>query len=242
MKRDKAKNIKRLSEKDLEQTLRKRVLAILIVLTIGILGFFVFAPQIGSLFGYFSKHRNDPGYVPTPKPMPPVFINAPKATNKDKITLMGKALSGATVKIFVNGPEKGSTTAGNDGIFTFPDIQLNSGTNTIFAKSYDNNGNESDSSEFLVIVYDKEPPKITIESPKDGETIKNLNKRIEIKGKISEKADISINERTAIQNSDLSFNYLLSVNEGEVKINIEATDLAGNKSSKEITVKYSKSQ
>ena len=242
MAKSQIKTNKRVSEEELKETLKKRVLAILIVLTLGILGFFVFAPQIGSLFGYFSKHRNDPGYIPTPKPMPPVFVDAPRATNKDKITLSGKALPGATIKIFVNGPERASTTAGNDGIFTFPDIQLNSGTNTIFAKSYDDKGNESDNSEFLIINYDKEPPKITIESPEDGETIKNLNKRIEIKGTINEKATITINEKNAIQNSDLSFTYLLSVDEGDVKIKIEATDLAGNKSSEEITVKYSKSQ
>jgi len=57
--------------------------------------------------------------------------------------------------------------------------------------------------------------------------IKNLNKRIEIEGKINEKATITINEKNAIQNSDLSFTYLLSVDEGDVKIKIEANGFSG---------------
>ncbi len=233
---------KRMSEKELRDRLRKRMLGIWIIIIIGILSLFIFAPQVGSLFGYFSKYRNDPGYVPTPKPIPPVFLDAPKATNKDSITLTGRALQGSSVKIFVNGPEKGNTTVGNDGIFTFSEIHLNVGTNSIFAKSYDDKGNESESSEFLIINYDKEAPKITIEKPKDGDTVKNLDKRIEIEGKIDEKATITINEKTAIQKSDLSFNYFMSASEGDVEIKIEVTDIAGNKSTEEFKVKYVKGQ
>lgn len=233
---------RRMSEKELRDRLRKRMIGIWIIVIIGVLSLFIFAPQVGSLFGYFSKYRNDPGYIPTPKPMPPVFIDAPKAINKESITLTGNALPGSLIKIFVNGPEKGSTTTGNDGIFTFSNINLNIGTNTIFAKSYDDKGNESASSEFLVINYDKDAPKITIEKPKDGDTIKNLDKRIEIEGKIDEKATITINEKTAIQKSDLSFDYFMSVSEGDVEIKIEVTDIAGNKSTEEIKVKYVKGQ
>lgn len=233
---------KRISEKELKDRLRKRMLGIGIIIVIGVLSLFIFAPQVGSLFGYFSKYRNDPGYIPTPKPIPPVFIDAPKATNKSTITLTGRALPGSSIKIFVNGPDKGSTTAGNDGIFTFSDINLNIGTNTIFAKSYDGKGNESESSEFLIINHDRDAPKITIEKPKDGDTVKNLDKRIEIEGKIDEKATITINEKTAIQKSDFSFNYFMSASEGDVEIKIEVVDTAGNKSTEELKVKYLKGQ
>ena len=233
---------KRMSERELRERLRSRMYGILIIFTLGILSLFIFAPQVGSLFGYFSKYRNDPGYTPTPKPIPPVFIDTPKAVNTDKIMLSGKVLPGSLVKIFVNGPEKASTTTGNDGVFTFSDIILNPGTNTIFAKSYDDRGNESESSEFLVINYDRSGPKITIESPKDGETVRNLDKRIEIKGKIDEKATITINEKTAIQKSDLSFIYLMTANEGEMEIKVEAVDLAGNKSTEEFKIKYVRGQ
>ncbi len=69
-----------------------------------------------------------------------------------------------------------------------------------------------------------------------------MDKRIEIEGKIDEKATITINEKTAIQKSDLSFDYFMSVSEGDVEIKIEVTDIAGNKSTEEIKVKYVKGQ
>lgn len=230
----------RISERALRERLRKRVVAIVIIFAFAIASLFFFAPQVGSLFGYFSKHRNDPDYIPTPKPMPPVFIDAPEATNQEKITLSGRALPGSTVKIFVNGPERGTNTTGEDGIFTFTDIKISTGTNTIFAKAYDDKGNESDDSEFLVINYDNKAPEIELEDLEDGDTVKNLNKRIEISGKINEKATITINEMTAIQKSDFSFYFVLGVSEGDVEIKIEVTDMAGNKTEKELKVKYVK--
>ena len=230
----------RISEKALRERLRKRVSWILIISAIGMLALFFFAPQVGSLFGYFSKHRNDPGYVPTPKPTPPVFIDAPEATNKETVTLKGRALPGTTVKIYVNGPEKSTDTTGEDGIFVFADIKLNLGTNTIFAKSFDNRGDESESSEFLILNYDNKPPEIELEELEDGNTVRNLNKRIEIEGEINEKATITINGNSAIQRSNLTFYHILGVKEGDVEIKIEVIDLAGNKTEKELTVKYVK--
>ncbi|MBW6441709.1 hypothetical protein K0B04_02255 [Patescibacteria group bacterium] len=230
----------RISERALRNRLKKRVYAIFIIIGLGVVSLFFFAPQVGSLFGYFSKYRNDPGYVPTPKPMPPVFIDSPEAINQDKITLTGRALPGNTVKIYVNGPEKGTDTAGSDGLFTFSDIKLNLGTNTIFAKAFDDKGQESDSSEFLIINYDNKAPIIEIENIENGDTVKNLNNRIEISGKVNEKATITINEKSAIQKSDLTFYFVLGVKEGDVEIKIEAEDLAGNKTVKELKVKYVK--
>jgi hypothetical protein len=235
-------SIKRVSEKSLKEGLRKKVLIIVAISVAGIMSLFVFAPQVGYLFGFLSKHRNDPGYIPTPKPMPPVFIGAPESTNQDKINLSGNSLAGSLVKIYVNGPERGQTVTGSDGMFSFVDIQLNSGTNTIFAKSFDDRGNESDSSRILTIKKDKDEPKIQIESPDDGETIKNLNKTIQVTGKINEKATITVNGNPAIQKPDLTFDYYLKVENGDVEIKVEAQDEAGNKSATKVNVKYYKGQ
>lgn len=235
------KSTTRISEKDLRERLRKRVTGIIIILGVGVISLFFFAPQVGSLFGYLSKYRNDPGYVPTPNPTPPVFVNAPDSVNKEEITLTGRALPGTTVKIYVNGPEKATNTTGEDGTFVFSDIKLNLGTNTIFAKAFDDKGSESDNSNFLIINYDNTAPEIELEDLEDGDTVKNLNKRIEINGKINEKARITINGNSAIQKSDLSFHHTLGVDdEGDVTIKIEVVDEAGNKTEEELTVKYEK--
>ena len=232
------KTTPRRSEKALRQELRKRLMWLLIIFVVAVCALVFFAPQVGSLFGYFSKYRNDPGYIPTPKPMPPVFIDAPEATNQETLSLSGRALPGSTVKIYVNGPERGTTTAGADGVFSFSDIKLSLGTNTVSAKAFDVKGDASDNSEFIVINYDKEAPEIELEDLEDGDVVRNLNKRIEISGKINEKATITINEKTAIQKSDLTFDFIMGVNDGDVEIKIEVVDLAGNKTEKELTVKY----
>jgi hypothetical protein len=68
-----------------------------------------------------------------------------------------------------------------------------------------------------------------------------LDKRVTITGKIDEKADIKVNGKTAIMRPDMSFEFLLGVQEGNVDIKIEATDLAGNTSSESFRVTYVKS-
>jgi hypothetical protein len=230
----------RMSEFALKRRLRLTLGIMGGIIVFSLLALFVFAPQVGSFFGFFSKHRNEEAYKPTAKPTAPVFTNAPEAVNTENITLSGRALSGTTIKIYVNGPEKATTTTGADGIFSFADLKLSSGKNMIFAKAFDDKGNESDNSEYLIVNYDKESPKIELTTPKDGDTVRNLNKRIEIIGKLDEKAVITVNGKTAIQKPDLSFDFWLGTEEGTIKIKIIATDIAGNKTEKEITVKYVK--
>jgi hypothetical protein len=229
------------TEKDLQKRLRIISWSIFGIILFSTLSLFLFPTQFGSFFGFFSRHRNEKPYQPTAKPATPVFENAPESVKDTKVTLNGRATAGTTVKIFVNGPEKATTTTDADGIFTFADVPLTLGKNLLFAKASDNSGVQSDNSEFLNITVDKDSPKIEIVNPKDGSTVKNLNKRIEIIGTVSEKATITINDKTVIQKSDFSFDYWLGVEEGNVKIKVVAVDAAGNKTEKEITVIYSKS-
>ncbi|MBN1162368.1 hypothetical protein JXA34_01320 [Patescibacteria group bacterium] len=223
---------------DYYKRLKIAVLGILIVSLVAVVSLTFFAPQIGYLLGFLSVHRNDPGEVPLIKPNTPVFSNPPTASKDDKVTLQGYAQKGMKVKLFVNGPEKEETTVDNDGIFTFSEVKLIPGRNTLFAKVEDSQGNESDKSQTLIIILDKEKPEIEIDKPKDNETIKNLDKRIEISGKINEKAQILINDRMVIQKPDYSYEYLLGVNEGWIEIKVKAIDEAGNDSIESIKVKY----
>jgi len=227
------------STEELNRRLFITLLAIVGLVVLLVVSFVFFAPQVGSFFGLFSANRNQPDDITIVKPDQPVFSNIPKATKNNSITLNGYTQPGYSVKLFVNGPEVSKVVAGADGIFTFNDIKLIDGQNTIFAKTVDNTNVESDSTNIFNIYVDKEKPKIDIESPKDGDKIKNLDKRITIIGKVSEKSHVKINDKIAILKPDLSFEFLLGVqNEGNVKITIVATDEAGNDNKKEITVNY----
>ena len=225
---------------ELNKILLKRLMLLISILIFLVGAFAFFAPQLGSFFGIFSKYRNEEDETII-KPNPPIFSSIPNSTKNVKITINGYSQPGITIKLFVNGPEKAETVVGADGLFSFGNISLNSGRNTIFSKAVDAYGNESDKSSTYQIYVDKDVPEIEIESPKKGETVKNLDKRIKVRGSVNEKATIIINNRLAVQRPDFSFEILLGVQEGSVKIEIEATDEAGNQSKETIYVTYQRS-
>ncbi len=222
------------NQQEINKILLKRIGAIIAIVVVSVVGMVKFAPKIGSLFGQISVNRNQTITPPQPNTPPPIFIDVPEAVNETKINLKGTSAPKTKIQIFVNGPKQGEVLTDNSGEFLFTDVKLNKGTNTIFAKAGETK------SKVITIDYDDDAPEIEIESPEDGETIENLNERIEIKGKINEKAQIRINDRIAIQKPDNSFYFLLGVDEGEVEIKITAIDVAGNKSEEELTVTYDK--
>jgi len=237
-----AKTTGKMNEEELYKRLFTTISAILFTLVLLFIIFRFFGPKLGSLFGLISVHRNDPAERDKIAPVPPIFSLIPEATNKKKLTLNGISEPGSKVDLFINGPKKATITTNDDGLFTFPDIELNEGKNSIFAKAIDKNGNESDNSEKSVVILDTKKPEIKIESPVNGETVKNLNKRMEVKGKLNEKANVVINGRVAIVQSDLTFEVLLGVEEGNVSIKVVATDDAGNSKDETIFAIYQKSQ
>jgi len=231
-----------MNEEELYKRLFTTISAILLTLILLFVVFRFFGPKLGSLFGLISVHRNDPAERDKITPVPPIFSLIPKATNKKKLTLNGISEPGSTVVLFMNGSKKSSIITSNDGLFTFTDLELTEGKNTIFARATDKNGNESDDSEKAIVVLDTKKPEIKIDSPVNGETVRNLNKRIEVKGKLNEKANVMINGRVAIVQSDFTFGILLGVEEGNVSIKVVATDEAGNSKDETVFAVYQKSQ
>jgi hypothetical protein len=230
--------INKKKEKELKRMLRLSVLGIFGFILLAIIAFNFFGPQIGALFGFISIYRNDTGPQAQVSVTPPTFYDVPEATNERSINIKGYAPSGSTVKLYLNGPEKGETLAGGDGQFLFENITLIQGRNTIFAKTVDEQGNKSENSETKVIIMDDKKPDIKMEEPKEGDTIKNLDRRILVRGSVSEKAKVTVNDRLAVLKPDLNFEYLLGVKEGDVKITVKAVDEAGNERLETINVRY----
>lgn len=232
--------ISKAEEKYLKQKLAKTLTAIIGITVFLVLSLAFFAPKLGVFFGFFSKYRNQEEQQAQVKPSPPIFAQIPSATKETQITLNGYSQPGYKVVIYVNGPEVENTTVGADGIFTFNGIQLIDGNNTIWARTIDNSGASSENSKNYNIVVDKEKPEITIESPKNKDTIRNLDGRVRITGKVSEKATITINDRISVLKPDLTFDFLLGVTEGNFEIKIKAVDEAGNEETETINIIYLK--
>lgn len=199
-----------------------------------------FAPKLGVFFGFFSAHKNDKDEFAAIKPNPPLLVNVPHAAKDYTISINGFAAAGLTIDLFVNGPKADTTTVGADGQFTFNNVTLIDGNNTIFARAIDKDNNQSDPSSQYTLIVDKEKPKIEISYPKDGDTIRNLDKRVTIRGKVNKKATLMINDKVAVIRPDLSFEFLMGLIEGNNEIKIKVTDEAGNEQEEKLVVKYVK--
>lgn len=218
--------------------LKLAVLGIVLLPTIVLALFVFFGPTIGSLFGIVSINRNFDNDTDKVAPPPPIFDNPPKAVKDKSVTLKGFAEAGTTVKLFVNGPEKATTVTTAEGTFEISGIELIDGRNSLFAKTADSAGNESDKSATLNIEVDSTNPKIDIESPKNGDVVRNLNRRVFITGKLSEKATVTINDKLAVLRPDFTFEFPLGVEPGKREIKIKAVDEAGNTAEETISITY----
>ena len=229
-----------LSEEELAKRLMMMIVGIvgLVIIVFGSLIFF--APKIGGLFGFVSRHYNEIEPQTQIAPVPPVFVNAPVATKDESVTLEGLSEPGMTIKLFVNGPEISSMVTDSEGKFTFADVPLIKGKNILFAKAVNEQNIESEKSETVNIEYDNKAPELEVNEPKDGSTVRNLDQRILVTGKVNEKATVRVNNRFAILKPDFTFEILLGVEEGDVEIIIEATDSAGNEKSDKVNIKYVK--
>lgn len=228
----------RSEERKLREKLQKTLITLISLVAALFLLVFFFAPKLGVFFGFFSKHRNDKEDATVIKPNAPIFSNVPTATKEETLTINGYAQSGLTVVLYVNGPETDKTTVGADGLFTFNNIKLIQGSNTLSARVFDQSALGSDSSKTYTIVVDKEKPKITVDSPKKDVTIRNLDKRVVVSGKINEKASLKINDKFAILRPDFTFEFLLGAIPGDMEIKVEATDEAGNVAIEKFFIKY----
>lgn len=229
---------KELSQEYLQKRLRKTILLIVLFIVGSITTLTFFGPQIGGLFGFISVHKDDQGPQARVNLAPPILNNLPKAVKAEEITIEGYAIPGTTVVIYLNGPKHSENLVDAEGKFRVENLKLIEGNNTIFGRVIDNENNESEKSETVRIVYDKKSPKLEITTPSDGDVIKNLNKRVRIMGTVNEKATITINERFVVQKADNSFDYYLGVSEGNVEIEVVATDEAGNESKEELVIQY----
>lgn len=225
-------------KRELTWMLKMSLLGIIGFIFIAVVVFKFFTPQVGALFGFLSIYRNDNGPQAVVNLTPPTFYDVPEATKDKTVNIKGYAPSGSTVVLYVNGPEKARSLVGGDGQFLFDGVTLIDGRNTFFAKTVDDKGNESNKSETKTIVVDTKKPDISIDQPKDGDTITNLDKRVLVKGSVSEKAKISVNDKLAVLKPDLTFEYLLGVSSGNVEITVKAVDEAGNEKSESVKIKY----
>jgi len=169
-------------------------------------------------------------------PAPPQVLIPFDATSSAKINLSGFAEPGVKVEIFLNGTSKETLIADNDGNFQLSNLSISDGENEIYAVATDNAGNVSQPSPKIMVTFDDAPPKLEISEPENKATFYGISKIIEIKGETDEGASVTVNDHLATMEAGGKFRYSLTLGLGVNNIKIVATDKAGNKTEKELTV------
>lgn len=231
----------RLSRRQEKQTKRALVFSILgiiatlfLLIKVGIpllINFTLFVSSIGRTEDVAKKE--DKSFI-----APPVLSPLFSATNSARIEVSGKSDPSLRIFLFVNSEHVDDAEVKSDNAFVFSKVSLRSGTNTIKAKAMNNDKKESDFSNELTVVYKKDPPSLTVESPKDQQSFTKDESPITVSGKTDPGAKVTVNELWAIVDEFGNFSYNLRLTNGENSIKVIAIDEAGNKAELERKVTY----
>ena len=126
------------------------VLGALIFLSLAAFGLYKFGTDLVIGFVDLITSNGEEGVLETGRdnlpPPPPQLDPLPEATNSASLVISGQAEAGAELALFQNGEEKGKITVGEEGSFSFSQVELEEGENIFLARAYDQAGNESQAS------------------------------------------------------------------------------------------------
>lgn len=168
---------------------------------------------------------------------PPVLDSFPEATASANIEISGISSKKQTINLYINSNLVDSVKSGDDGKFLFKET-ITPGGNIIQAKAIIN-GKESDFSNTITTAFKSAPPSLSIISPSNDQSFSKDQNIANIKGTTDADVKVTVNGFWAITDDNGNFSYNLPLQNGENKIEITATDLAGNKTEKNIKVTYS---
>lgn len=205
-----------------------------VILLLIFLGIFAlkFMPKIVNLLSNSNRVNNDRNDLIAP---PPPTLSIPYvATNSAVISLSGQSEPGTQVYLTQNSNSIGNRRTGNDGVFKFEDINLTDGSNIFKLVAMDPAGNQSPPSANYTLEFLSHPPEIELENLTDGQTVST--KKLTIKGSTSPQNKLFINDRFVMLGNTGAFETTIVLNVGENKLQIVATDKAGGRTQKDLTI------
>lgn len=171
-------------------------------------------------------------------PAPPRIKTDKDHTNTNQYSVTGSTEPGAVVSVTVNA-KRFETTANQEGEFT-TSVTLKDGENEVTATATDNAGNKSAASKTFVVTLDTKEPELSLDKPKDGDTITGSDKQnLVIQGTTEGGSSLTINDRFVLVQEDGKFTFTTKLSEGSNEFNIKATDEAGNTTEQTIKVTFS---
>ena len=198
-------------------------------------------PNINIVWDIFKHDSTQQSISTSIPPRKPTIVELPEFTNKESIDIKGTAKAGTTIKLYLNSKEIQKTLADNDEAFTFNSVPLQKNTSEIYVTSTDEEGNVSDPSITHTITFDNKAPEIAITKPVDSNVEEPVN-AYRIEGETNEITAVTVNGRTAQSLYDGTFGITINLNEGGNSFKIEAVDQAGNKTTKDLYINFSKTE
>ena len=231
-------NRSRLSRRIEQKTKKNLLLSILGIILVLLLVFKFGLPLLINLSLFLSGGKGDaqlenknPSFI-----APPILNSLPLATSSASIIISGVASKDQTIKLYINDDLINTAKAQDDGSFSFKET-IKPGENFIKAKAAVDD-KDSEFSDTIIAVYKNAPPSLNLNSPTDAQSFSKDQNLVEVKGTTDSEVRVTVNGFWAITDDSGEFSYRLLLQNGENKIKIIATDLAGNKTEKEIKVTY----
>ena len=161
-----------------------------------------------------------------------------EATSSAQINITGFSEPEYEIELFVNGKRNDTETVRKNKTFVFRKVELTEGENLIKVRAKKDK-EESEFSETLLVIYIKEPPTLEVTAPDNDQHFEGTDSPIRISGNTDEHAKITVNGFWAIVDSNGNFTYTMQLAEGDNQIKVISSDIAGNKTEKDLKVSYS---
>lgn len=216
---------------------RKAVFYVFLTIILFLIFIFFGISSLAKLSSFIGGFQENNATVDNDKlpPSKPRFLTTVVATNSATLLIAGSSESKAEIIIIQNGKELEKVSSNDQGLFE-KKIVLLEGKNQFIALARDQEENKSQNSEPIYITFDNTVPEISITEPQVYQFNGEKEQVVTITGKISEEAQILINDRIVPLSEDYNFSFSSKLNSGENKFIIRAIDRAGNIVEKELTL------
>lgn len=202
--------------------------------------------QIGDSLKLVVKEITPPNIAIT-TPTTGSYITNNKPAIKFTVTDDDSGVDADSITINIDGTNytsdivKTAITNGYSCTYT-PSNALDDGNHTIYVTATDNDGN-TDTSSFVAITVDTNPPELVITSPSDNLVTNKTSVMVigTTNDATSSPVTLTINGNSVTVQSDGSFSHSVALNAGTNTITIVATDAAGKTTTVQRTVLYDES-
>ena len=232
--------LSRRSEKQSKKQLYASLVGIVVVIFVALNFGPILISRLGGLIDTLTgKSKQVTSFRSDADLQPPQLDPLPQGTTEELITVAGRAFyADGRVELFLNNSSYETVRLNNSQDFKIEDVKLEQGENILKVRMIRNN-KKSDFSQDYKISYLKDEPRVDISFPNDGASFSKADQEINIRGTTDPENTVRINDFIAIVNTEGNFFYIFKLKEGENKIKVVATNLAGRNIEKEITVSYS---